>query len=94
MRWSLLIATAANCVGSWVKCASVEMQGPPGDDSRASRCAFGILVLGQCIAAIANSFVLNLPAQLSATWFAESEVALATSIGVFGNQVCILSCEL
>jgi FLVCR family feline leukemia virus subgroup C receptor-related protein len=44
---------------------------------------------GQTIVAIAQIFVLGIPAQLAATWFPSSQVSSACAIGVFGNQVHI-----
>lgn len=44
-------------------------------------------MLGQTICAIAQAFTLSVPARLSALWFGSNEVALATSVGVFGNQL-------
>lgn len=37
--------------------------------------------------ALAQVFTLSVPARLSALWFGPSEIATATSIGVFGNQL-------
>ncbi|GFS09246.1 feline leukemia virus subgroup C receptor-related protein 2 [Elysia marginata] len=48
---------------------------------------FGLLMFAQTICAIAQVFVLGIPARLAAVWFGPDEVSTATSIGVFGNQV-------
>ncbi|VEL07616.1 unnamed protein product, partial [Protopolystoma xenopodis] len=49
--------------------------------------AFPLLLFAQTLCAVAQVFILGLPAQLAAVWFAEKEVASATAAGVFGNQV-------
>ena len=44
-------------------------------------------MLAQTLCAIAQIFVLGIPARISAVWFGPNEVSTATSIGVFGNQM-------
>ena len=70
-----ILATALNATGAWIKCASVN-----GD-------RFAVLMAGQTICAIAQIFILGIPARLAAVWFGPNEVSTATAIGVFGNQV-------
>lgn len=48
---------------------------------------FPVAMLGQTVCALAQVFTLSVPARLSALWFGPSEIATATSIGVFGNQL-------
>ena len=51
---------------------------------------FALLFAGQTVVAVAQIFVLGIPAQLAATWFPASQVASACAIGVFGNQVSLI----
>jgi len=75
LRVVTILATLLNALGAWVKCVAVN----PG--------SFFILMAGQTICAVAQIFVLGIPARLAAVWFGPDEVSTATSIGVFGNQV-------
>lgn len=75
LRIPCILGSFLNCLGAWIKCASV------GQDR------FAVLMFGQTICAIAQIWVLGIPAYLAAVWFGPNEVSTATSIGVFGNQV-------
>ncbi|XP_060555414.1 heme transporter FLVCR2-like isoform X2 [Ruditapes philippinarum] len=44
-------------------------------------------MFAQTLCAIAQIFILGIPARLAAVWFGPNQVSTATSIGVFGNQV-------
>jgi len=81
LRTVAITATFLNAVGAWLKCAAV----------RAS--LFPLLMTAQTICAIAQVFILGIPARLAAVWFGPNEVSTATAIGVFGNQVSGLSCH-
>ncbi len=70
-----ICATFLNTLGAWIKCASVAHD------------RFPVLMTGQTICAIAQIFILGIPARLAAVWFGPDEVSTATAIGVFGNQV-------
>ena len=48
---------------------------------------FLITFIGQTVVAVAQTFILSLPARLAAVWFGQNEVSSACSIGVLGNQV-------
>ena len=39
------------------------------------------------MSACAQCFILELPPKIAAIWFPASEIATATSLGVFGNQL-------
>ncbi|OAF70996.1 Calcium-chelate transporter [Intoshia linei] len=75
MRTTAIIATVLNCAGAWLKCLAISPD------------RYYMLLIGQIVAAIAQAFILGLPARLAAVWFGQNELALATSIGVFGNQI-------
>ncbi|XP_026683981.1 uncharacterized MFS-type transporter C09D4.1-like [Diaphorina citri] len=77
IRESVIIGALGTCLGAWVKTFSL-------DPSR-----FWVTLLGQTIVACSQIFILNIPAQLAATWFGRAEVSTACSVGVFGNQVSI-----
>ncbi|KAI5707958.1 hypothetical protein M8J77_013534 [Diaphorina citri] len=77
IRESVIIGALGTCLGAWVKTFSL-------DPSR-----FWVTLLGQTIVACSQIFILNIPAQLAATWFGRAEVSTACSVGVFGNQLGI-----
>ncbi|VDO06162.1 unnamed protein product [Rodentolepis nana] len=87
LRVALITGAGLNALGACIKCVSMELSQPHGVETVGALSSFPILMLGQCICALAQVFTLGMPAQLAATWFGESEVALATSIGVFSNQI-------
>ncbi len=68
LKISVLIGALLNFIGSVIKCCSVR-----GD-------LFSVAMTGQIFCAIAQSFILGIPARLSALWFGVNEVSLATSV--------------
>lgn len=74
LRFALIIAAFGTCLGSWIKCASVNQD------------RFWITMLGQTIVASSQLFILNLPPRIAAVWFKDVEISRATAVGVFGNQ--------
>ena len=48
---------------------------------------FVFIMLGQIFAGLAFSFVMQIPAELSAQWFSNDERSKATSIGFFANLI-------
>ena len=90
LRVSVLIGAVLNALGAWIKCLSMELSQPAAASTTISAAsAFPLLIVAQLICATGQVFLLGVPAQLAATWFGKTEVALATAIGVFGNQVSI-----
>lgn len=79
LRIVALIATAMNCVGTWVKVASARPD------------LFAVTFLGQFCSSFAQVFILGMPSKIASVWFSSEEVSTACSIGVFGNQVCQLN---
>ncbi|XP_064195581.1 heme transporter FLVCR2-like isoform X1 [Anguilla rostrata] len=77
LRVIALIATALNCIGTWIKVASVRTD------------LFGVAMLGQFTSALAQVFILGMPSRIASVWFGSEEVSTACSIGVFGNQLGI-----
>lgn len=75
LRVMALLANGINCAGTWIKVASVR------------RDLFWVTFLGQFTSAVAQVFILGVPARLASVWFGADEVSTACAIGVFGNQV-------
>lgn len=75
LRVVALVATAFNCLGTWVKVASARPD------------LFAVTFLGQFCCSFAQVFILGMPSRIASVWFGAGEVSTACSIGVFGNQV-------
>lgn len=75
LRVIALVATALNCLGTWIKVASVRQD------------LFPVTFLGQFCASLAQVFILGMPSRIASVWFGSDEVSTACSVGVFGNQV-------
>lgn len=75
LRVIALFAASINCVGTWIKVASVQ----PG--------RFWVTMLGQFTCSFAQVFILGMPSQVASVWFGSDEVSTACAVGVFGNQV-------
>ncbi|MBN3317242.1 FLVC2 protein, partial [Atractosteus spatula] len=74
LRVIALAGSALNCVGTWIKVASVRPD------------LFGVTMLGQFTCSLAQVFILGMPSRIASVWFGSREVSTACSIGVFGNQ--------
>jgi len=70
-----LIGSGLNAAGSLIKCFGI------------SQSAWWLVFIGQTVSACAQCFILELPPKIAAIWFPASEIATATSLGVFGNQL-------
>lgn len=79
LRVVALVATAFNCLGTWVKVASARPD------------LFAVTFLGQFCCSFAQVFILGMPSRIASVWFGSDEVSTACSIGVFGNQVGLRS---
>ncbi|XP_026879513.2 feline leukemia virus subgroup C receptor-related protein 2 isoform X2 [Electrophorus electricus] len=77
LRIIALAATSINCVGAWIKVASVKPH------------LFWVTVLGQFACSLAQVFILGMPSRIASVWFGTGEVSTACLIGVFGNQLGI-----
>lgn len=75
LRVAVICGALLNALGAWLKCACLSPD------------RFPVLMCAQTICAIAQIFILGIPAHLAAVWFGPDQVSTATSIGVFGNQV-------
>lgn len=76
LRDVVLVGSAFNCIGAWIK---------PGT---AHPNMFAITFLGQFFCSVATVYLLGIPSRLASLWFGQQEVSTACSIGVMGNQVC------
>ncbi|KAA3678520.1 MFS transporter, FLVCR family, feline leukemia virus subgroup C receptor-related protein [Paragonimus westermani] len=90
LRATTLLAVILNVLGAWLKCVAgvlaIDPMSPePMNPSKAA--AFPLLMFAQTLDAIAQVYILGVPAQLAATWFGEKEISTATSIGVLANQL-------
>ncbi|KAL5010756.1 hypothetical protein ScPMuIL_013061 [Solemya velum] len=75
LRLIAMCGSCLNAIGACLKCGCVSPD------------RFALLMFAQTTCAIAQVFILGLPARLAAVWFGPNEVSTATAIGVFGNQV-------
>ncbi|XP_033932233.1 choline/ethanolamine transporter flvcr2b isoform X1 [Pseudochaenichthys georgianus] len=77
IRDVILVGSAFNCIGAWIKIGS------------ASPNLFLLTFLGQFMCSVGTVFILGIPSYLASVWFGEKEVSTACSIGVVGNQLGI-----
>lgn len=75
LRLTALLGAGLNCVGAWLKCASVSPE------------LFGVTVTAQVICSVAQVFILGLPSRIASVWFGPREVSTACATAVLGNQV-------
>ena len=75
LRNIALIGSGMNAAGSLIKCFGI------------SQSLWWLVFTGQTLSACAQCFILELPPKIAALWFPASQLATATSIGVFGNQL-------
>lgn len=77
LREIVMIGSAFNSIGAWIKTGAVHQD------------MYAMAFLGQFMCSVAAVFVLGIPSKLASSWFGEREVSTACSIGVLGNQVCL-----
>ncbi|CAB1342901.1 unnamed protein product [Coregonus sp. 'balchen'] len=75
LKLTALMGAGLNCVGAWVKCASVRSD------------LFGVTMTAQIICSIAQVFILGLPSRIASVWFGPKEVSTACATAVLGNQL-------
>lgn len=76
MREIVIVGSACNAIGAWIKTSSA-------DPNR-----FFVTFLGQTMSSAASTFILGMPPRLASLWFGQQEVSTACSIAIQGNQVC------
>ncbi|CAL8295412.1 unnamed protein product [Arctogadus glacialis] len=74
LRVMAIVASSMNCLGAWIKVASVRPD------------LFWVGTLGQFASALAQVFILGMPSRIASVWFGSHEVSTAVSIAVAGNQ--------
>ncbi|XP_068198288.1 heme transporter FLVCR2 isoform X2 [Antennarius striatus] len=77
IRDVMLVGSAFNCIGAWVKTGS------------ASPNMFAVTFFGQFVCSSASVFTLGMSSYLASVWFGEREVSSACSIGVLGFELGI-----
>ncbi|KAJ8355820.1 hypothetical protein SKAU_G00186140 [Synaphobranchus kaupii] len=75
LKITAILGAGLNCIGAWVKCASVNPN------------LFGVTMTGQVICSIAQVFILGLPSRIASVWFGPKEVSTACATAVLGNQL-------
>ncbi|KAG9347546.1 hypothetical protein JZ751_005114 [Albula glossodonta] len=75
LKITALLGAGLNCIGAWVKCASVRPD------------LFGVTMTAQIICSIAQVFILGLPSRIASVWFGPKEVSTACATAVLGNQL-------
>ncbi|XP_051942327.1 feline leukemia virus subgroup C receptor-related protein 2 isoform X2 [Hippocampus zosterae] len=77
LREILLVGSAFNCIGAWIKTSTAHPD------------SFAVTFLGQFVCSVANLYILGVPSKLASLWFGQQEVSTACSIAVVGNQMGI-----
>lgn len=75
LRLTALLGSGLNCLGAWIKCASVQPN------------LYLVTLLGQIVCSVAQVFILGLPSRIASVWFGPKEVSTACAVAVLGNQV-------
>ncbi|KAF0300149.1 Feline leukemia virus subgroup C receptor-related protein 2 [Amphibalanus amphitrite] len=75
LRVPILLGSFGTMLAAWIKVGSLSPD------------RFYVTFIGQTVAAVAQIFVLGIPAKLAAVWFGQDQVSSACAIGVFGNQI-------
>ncbi|CAL1575254.1 unnamed protein product [Knipowitschia caucasica] len=77
LRDIVLVGSAFNCIGAWIKTGTAEPN------------MFPMTFFGQFVCSLATVYLLGIPSRLASLWFGQQEVSTACSIGVLGNQMGI-----
>ncbi|KAM4632712.1 choline/ethanolamine transporter FLVCR1 [Polymixia lowei] len=75
LRLTVLLGAGLNCLGAWLKCASVRPD------------LFGVTMVAQVVCSVAQVFILGLPSRIASVWFGPREVSTACATAVLGNQL-------
>eukprot|EP01112_Ceratiomyxa_fruticulosa_P011652 TRINITY_DN3180_c0_g1_i2.p1 TRINITY_DN3180_c0_g1~~TRINITY_DN3180_c0_g1_i2.p1 ORF type:complete len:262 (-),score=43.60 TRINITY_DN3180_c0_g1_i2:720-1505(-) len=74
VRFGLIVGGLLNCAGAWIRCV-------PNPT---------VVLLGQIVLSMAQTFVLSTPVKISGNWFPVQERAIATTLGAVSNQIGIM----
>uniref|UniRef100_A0A3Q3J248 Major facilitator superfamily (MFS) profile domain-containing protein n=1 Tax=Monopterus albus TaxID=43700 RepID=A0A3Q3J248_MONAL len=77
MRVMLVLGSALNCIGAWIKTSTAKPD------------MFALTFFGQFVCSVSAVDTLGIPSRLASLWFGENEVSTACSIGVMGSQLGI-----
>ncbi|TKS86475.1 Feline leukemia virus subgroup C receptor-related protein 2 [Collichthys lucidus] len=77
MRDVVVVGSAFNCIGAWIKTSTADPH------------MFAMTFFGQFVCSVATVYNLGIPSRLASLWFGQQEVSTACSIGVLGNQMGI-----
>ncbi|XP_068194120.1 heme transporter FLVCR2 isoform X2 [Antennarius striatus] len=77
IRDIIIMGSAFNCIGAWIKTGTAIPD------------MFAVTFLGQFVCSVATVHILGIPSRLASLWFGQKEVSTACSIGVLGNQLGI-----
>jgi MFS family permease len=83
LRVVVVIAAIANLVSAAVRYLSCFL--PVGSGAMKPR--YAILMIGQCIGALAQPFLTNIPAKLAGAWFSPEEREVATVVAALSNPI-------
>ncbi|KAK9412034.1 feline leukemia virus subgroup C receptor-related protein 1 [Crotalus adamanteus] len=75
LRFTALLGSGLNCLGAWIKCASIQPN------------LYLVTLLAQIVCSIAQVFILGLPSRIASVWFGPKEVSTACAVAVLGNQL-------
>lgn len=75
LKLTALMGAGLNCLGAWLKCASVRPD------------LFAVTMTAQVICSFAQVFILGLPSRIASVWFGPKEVSTACATAVLGNQL-------
>ncbi|XP_053165858.1 feline leukemia virus subgroup C receptor-related protein 1 isoform X2 [Hemicordylus capensis] len=75
LRITALLGSGLNCLGAWIKCASVQ------------RDLYVVTLVAQIVCSVAQVFILGLPSRIASVWFGPKEVSTACAVAVLGNQL-------
>jgi FLVCR family MFS transporter 7 len=79
----MLVGTLLNVAGAALRFAATR------SDTSPQVGGYAILVAGQCLAALAQPFFMNVPARISSDWFPASQRDVAVTVGSMFNPVGI-----
>ena len=79
LRSGMVLATFMGMLCGWVRYLSVTIED--------QRTAYAVLLLGQCIGALAQPMFTNAPAKIAGSWFPPKEREIATTVAAILNPV-------
>ena len=84
LRCSITVGAVLNAVGGWIRYASVFVA---QRSDTPSPMAYGMLLVGQALPALAQPLFTNVPAKLAGDWFPNSERDVATVVAALFNPL-------